>query len=107
MNRERVTIVWSEEDNAFLAYTGETIFRGMMAHGDTRAEALSELEAAMALCELYQMAVPGIKLTPCEEGGFTATCDIPGAISQGETEAEALENLRDAVEGLRKVRNEL
>jgi predicted RNase H-like HicB family nuclease len=37
-------------------------------------------------------------LYPCPEGGFTAFCDeIKGAVSQGETREEALENLFDAV----------
>ena len=32
---------------------------------------------------------------PCEEGGFTAFCpQIKGAISQGETQEEAIENLK-------------
>ena len=36
-------------------------------------------------------------LIPCEEGGFTAICnEVRGAITQGETEAEALDNLKDA-----------
>ena len=40
-------------------------------------------------------------LIPCPEGGFTAVCpEISGAISEGESEAEALENLRDAVAGV-------
>ncbi|MHB1927494.1 MAG: type II toxin-antitoxin system HicB family antitoxin [Leptospirillum sp.] len=33
-----------------------------------------------------------------EEGGFVATCPIlRGCVSQGETEEEALENIRDAI----------
>jgi predicted RNase H-like HicB family nuclease len=33
-----------------------------------------------------------------EEGGFTARCvEIPGAISQGETKTEALENVKEAI----------
>ena len=40
-------------------------------------------------------------LYPCPEGGFTAVCpEISGAISEGESEAESLENLRDAVAGV-------
>jgi predicted RNase H-like HicB family nuclease len=43
-------------------------------------------------------------LIPCPEGGFTALCpEINGAISEGETEAEALANLRDAVAGVLSV----
>lgn len=35
------------------------------------------------------------------DGGFIAEClDVPGAMSQGETEEEALENLVDAVQGV-------
>jgi len=35
------------------------------------------------------------------DGGFIAECvDLPGAMSQGETEAEALENLINAVQGV-------
>ena len=47
-------------------------------------------------------------LFPCKEGGFTAVCpEISGAISEGESEAEALENLRDAVEGVLTVNAEM
>jgi predicted RNase H-like HicB family nuclease len=35
------------------------------------------------------------------DGGFVADCpQLPGAMSQGETEQEALENLADAVDGI-------
>jgi predicted RNase H-like HicB family nuclease len=39
-------------------------------------------------------------LTPdLEEGGFTVTCkEIPGAISQGETEQEAIDNVTEVLE---------
>lgn len=48
------------------------------------------------------------RLIPCEEGGFTAYCpQIRGAVSQGETEEEALENLADAVEGVLAVNAEM
>lgn len=47
-------------------------------------------------------------LIPCPEGGFTAICnEIKGAITEGETEEEALENLRDAVEGVLQVNAEM
>ena len=37
-------------------------------------------------------------LEPQEEGGFTARClELPGAISQGETKTEALDNIREAI----------
>jgi predicted RNase H-like HicB family nuclease len=33
-----------------------------------------------------------------EEGGYSVRCvELPGAISQGETEKEALDNIRDAI----------
>lgn len=39
-----------------------------------------------------------IILEPQEEGGFTACClELPGAISQGETKTEALENIKNAI----------
>ena len=39
-----------------------------------------------------------VVLEPQPEGGFTATCvEIPGAISEGETEGEALDNVSDAI----------
>jgi predicted RNase H-like HicB family nuclease len=41
------------------------------------------------------------------DGGFVAEClDVPGAMSQGETEREALENLIDAIQGVLAVRME-
>lgn len=45
---------------------------------------------------------------PCEEGGFTAFCpQIKGAISQGETQEEAIENLKDAILGVLAVNAEM
>jgi predicted RNase H-like HicB family nuclease len=43
-----------------------------------------------------------VAVTPDEiDGGFIAEClDVPGAASQGNTQAEALENLIDAVQGV-------
>ena len=39
-----------------------------------------------------------VVLEPQPEGGFTATCvEIPGAISEGDDEAEALDNVADAI----------
>ncbi len=38
-------------------------------------------------------------LEPQEEGGYTVRClELPGAISQGETKEEALENIKEAIE---------
>lgn len=35
------------------------------------------------------------------DGGWIAECvELPGCMSQGETEAEALENLADAIDGV-------
>jgi len=37
-------------------------------------------------------------LEPQEEGGYTVRClELPGAISQGETKEEALENIKEAI----------
>ncbi len=39
-------------------------------------------------------------IEPAEEGGFTAFCPaLKGCWSQGETEQEALNNIKDAIEG--------
>ncbi len=39
-------------------------------------------------------------ITPDEGGWFVAECvDLPGCVSQGKSEKEALENLRDAIGG--------
>lgn len=49
-----------------------------------------------------------VTLIPDPEGGFTAVCnEIKGAVSEGETEAEAIENLKDAMEGLFAVNAEI
>lgn len=40
----------------------------------------------------------GVILEPGEEGGFFASCpEIPGCFSYGDTEEEALANMRDAI----------
>ncbi len=42
-----------------------------------------------------------------EDGAFVVECpSIPGCISQGKTEAEALENIRDAIRECLEVRAE-
>ncbi len=41
------------------------------------------------------------------DGGFVAEClDVPGAMAQGETEEEAIENLIDAIQGVVQVKIE-
>lgn len=53
-----------------------------------------------------------VVLEPDETGGFVAYCPtLKGCVSQGETEEEALENIRDAIvtylqslEDLKKIR---
>lgn len=40
-----------------------------------------------------------VVLEPAEEGGFTVYVpSLPGCISEGDTEEEALENIREAIE---------
>lgn len=42
-----------------------------------------------------------------EEGGYTAQClEIPGAISQGDSKEEALENIKEAIELVLEVLHE-
>jgi len=46
-----------------------------------------------------------VTLEPDETGMLVAECpSIPGCISQGRTEAEALENIRDAIAGCLETR---
>ncbi len=41
-----------------------------------------------------------VVLIPAEEGGYTVVAPaLPGCISEGDTEEEALENIRDAIQG--------
>ena len=49
-----------------------------------------------------------VVLAPCEgERGFVVSCPaIPGCHSQGETEEEALVNIKEAIEGCLEVLNE-
>ena len=43
-------------------------------------------------------------LEPAEEGGFVVTVPaLPGCISEGNTREEALENIKDAIEGYLEV----
>lgn len=40
-----------------------------------------------------------VKLEESEEGGYTAQClELPAAISEGDTKAEALENIKEAIQ---------
>lgn len=42
-----------------------------------------------------------------EDGGFNVSCPaLPGCHSQGETQEEALENIKDAIRGCMEVINE-
>lgn len=56
--------------------------------------------------------LPGVKLKvvlrkDLAAGGYVATCPaLPGCVSQGDTKAEALANIREAIEGVLVVRNE-
>lgn len=48
-----------------------------------------------------------VVLDPQEEGGYTAQCvELPGAISQGETKEEALNNIKGAIELILEVQRE-
>jgi len=46
-------------------------------------------------------------ITAGEDGWYIAECPaLPGCISQGETVDQALENIKDAIQGCLEVRNE-
>jgi len=48
-----------------------------------------------------------VTLTPDEDGMIVAECPaLPGCVSQGKTREEALENIRDAIEGILRLRRE-
>jgi predicted RNase H-like HicB family nuclease len=48
-----------------------------------------------------------VKLTPDPAGGYTVQCvEIPGAISEGETVDEALDNVREAIQLVLESRRE-
>lgn len=41
-----------------------------------------------------------VVIEPCEEGGYYAECPIlPGCVTQGETYAEVVANMQDAIRG--------
>jgi Uncharacterized conserved protein len=41
-----------------------------------------------------------VYLQPAEEGGYIVSCpQLPGCVTQGETEEEALEMIKDAIQG--------
>jgi predicted RNase H-like HicB family nuclease len=49
-----------------------------------------------------------IIITPGENGWIVAECPaIPGCISQGKTKEEAMENIKEAIEGCILVRKEM
>ncbi len=53
MDRYRYIIVWSEDDEAYVALSPE--FPGLSGIGDTREKAMTELEIALELAvETYQ-----------------------------------------------------
>ena len=46
-----------------------------------------------------------VRLEQGEDGYIVAECPaLPGCVTQGKTEAEALENIRDAIQGILAVR---
>ncbi|HUR67666.1 MAG TPA: type II toxin-antitoxin system HicB family antitoxin [Candidatus Thermoplasmatota archaeon] len=48
-----------------------------------------------------------VALEPQPEGGFVAQCiELPAAITQGETQAEALENIQEAIALVLEVRRD-
>ena len=49
-----------------------------------------------------------ITLTPGEDGYIVAECpSLPGCVSQGMSKEEALANIKEAIEGILEVRQEL
>ena len=53
------------------------------------------------------MCVFKVIMEPCEEGGFVVSCPaLHGCHSQGETEEEALANIKEAIQGCLEVLND-
>lgn len=53
------------------------------------------------------MCIFKVIMEPCEEGGFVVSCPaLPGCHSQGETEEEALANIKEAIQGCLDVLND-
>lgn len=49
-----------------------------------------------------------VTLTPGEDGFIVAECpSLPGCVSQGRTKEEALNNIKEAIEGILEVRREM
>jgi predicted RNase H-like HicB family nuclease len=49
-----------------------------------------------------------VTLMPGDDGYIVAECpSLPGCVSQGRTKEEALENIKEAIEGILEVRREM
>jgi predicted RNase H-like HicB family nuclease len=49
-----------------------------------------------------------ITLTPGEDGYIVAECpQLPGCVSQGKTEDEALNNIKEAIQGIVELRRDM
>jgi predicted RNase H-like HicB family nuclease len=49
-----------------------------------------------------------VTLTPGEDGYIVAECpQLPGCVSQGKTEDEALNNIKEAIEGILELRRDM
>lgn len=75
---------------------------------DRRAAAQSQ-DLSRSLARRYTRPMTyRVRLIEDEEGGFAAICpELPGCVSQGETEAEAMENVTEAIRLYLAVREEL
>jgi predicted RNase H-like HicB family nuclease len=52
------------------------------------------------LIDLAEKRVFHVTVSVDEDGRYVSEClDLPGCVSQGKTEKEALENIRDAIRG--------
>ena len=70
------------------------------------------MSLSLISCDCYILLKESMKfkviLEPEPEGGYTVICpDVKGAVSYGETVEEALEMIKDAIEGILEVRGEL
>jgi predicted RNase H-like HicB family nuclease len=78
---------------ALSAAAGDALLRVAMRYGEGGSSVASTFEFT-------------IKVEPDElDGGFIAECvELPGCMSQGETEEEALDNIADAITSILEIR---
>lgn len=129
MTKHEIILYWSADDDSFIAEVPE--LPGCVADGDTRQEALTDVEIVIqewiATAEEVGRSIPEpkgtgvvrltggpvmlrstrmdvvIQIEELPEGSFLATSEeVPGLVAQGRTVAETLEIARDVARNLNR-----